>query len=158
MNVCVIDLCVCLVYYKKSTKFQDGCPPQFTPTIKINWNSQFIYKITWRDSFTTPTTCQVSIWSVFSVINITFIAKLFFKSGQIGKILLKTDLCFISWTCKELVKCISNVIYVLMCTQLAQGAFWDTKDGFEMDYLFKITPFLYFLQTKCQCLSALMWL
>ena len=65
-------------------------------------------KSNWREWFTTQKSCQVSIWSVFSVINISFSVNLFLKFGQIGQILHKTDMCFISWPCKEHVKYISK--------------------------------------------------
>ena len=44
MNVCVTEFSI-LFIIKKSTKFQDGRPPQFTTSIKINSISQFIHKI-----------------------------------------------------------------------------------------------------------------
>ena len=45
VNICVAELIDGLVYYKKSTKFQEGFPPQFTQIIKNNQNSQFIHTI-----------------------------------------------------------------------------------------------------------------
>jgi len=83
-------------------------------------------KLNWRDGFTTHKTHQVSICSVFSVINISLRANLFLNQANLAKYYSKLTCVTFHNLSMSMWNTFQIVIYVLICTQLAQGAFWDT--------------------------------
>ena len=82
-------------------------------------------KSNWRECFTTQKSCQVSIWSVFLWSILVLVSICF--SNQAKSARFDTKLTFVSFP--DLARSMWNtfqiVINVLVCTQLALGAFWD---------------------------------
>ena len=112
-------------------------------------------KSNWREWITTPKTCQVSIWTVFSVINISFSVNLFLKSGQIGQIFHKTDMCFITWPGKECMKYISNCDLCSCVHPVALDVFETIRIILRWITCAKLP--IYIFINKCPCLSILMF-